>query len=39
VDVVINPKKSAFTAPFGELAEEVKRAFEKIEREQRKADV
>lgn len=39
VDVVINPKKSALTAPFDELAEEVKRAFEKIELEQRKADV
>ena len=39
VDVVINPKKSALTAPFNELADEVKRAFEKIEREQRKADV
>ena len=38
VDVVINPKKSALTAPFTELAEEVKRAFEKIECEQRKAD-
>lgn len=39
VDVVINPKKSALTAPFDELADEVKRAFEKIEREQRKVDV
>jgi ribonuclease P protein component len=37
VDVVINPKKSALTAAFTQLADEVQRAFAKIESEQGKA--
>lgn len=38
VDVVINPKKSALTATFSDLADEVRRAFAKIEGEQSKAN-
>jgi ribonuclease P protein component len=37
VDVVINPKKSALTADFTALLEEIERAFAKIEGEQQKS--